>query len=89
MGYDREDITQNFVEKKEKTPEELINLIRLMDETQKEEELRNSSLKKLKEIKKRLDQKVFQRYEKRYIEEERERLYEYEDELYETDGYHR
>lgn len=91
-SYDREDIEQNYVPKKELTKEELIHLVLQKDPSKRKEALNGLSLDDIRVLNKRLDDEMERRYFARYGNKEKARLYEYEDEqMEETDdlGYGR
>lgn len=79
-SYDREDIEQNYVPKKEFTKEELIHLILQKDPSKTKETLNGLSLDEIKILNKTLDDEIERRYFARYGNNEKARLYEYEDE---------
>ncbi len=95
MGYfSEEDLKKreannNVSMKKEVTKDSLINAICLMDHTKKREALEKLSMEKLKQMKNKLDLLQQKAYFSRYGTSKRERLYEYEDDLEEKDGFSR
>lgn len=79
--FDREDI-ESFPKTKPKayTKEELINLIISMDLTIKRDDLIKLDISELQSIKKRLDLLAEKKFFSRYGNNNKARLYEYEDE---------